>query len=81
MRHLVLLFDGGWTTKSPAHSGLELVPFTDPQKYLFTGICQQLSRQGPERMAKEYNLMYPGRDHITVKHKRLFLDRSTFHEL
>ena len=31
------------------------VPFT-PQKYLLTRSCQQLSRQGPEPMAKEPNL-------------------------
>ena len=35
-------------------SGWEQVPFT-PQKYLLTKICQQLSRQRPERMAKEPN--------------------------
>ena len=29
-----------------------------PQKYLLTRICQQLSRQGPERMAMEPNLRY-----------------------
>ena len=37
--------------------GLLTVPFT-PQNYLLTRSCQQLSSQGPERMAKEPNLKH-----------------------
>ena len=48
----ILLLDGGWTTKSPADGNKSLVT---PQKYLLKRSCHHLSRQGPERMAKEPN--------------------------